>query len=40
MANEGRLRIKIWRRYSLEQSVDALSNLFSKERDGKIMIIP
>ncbi|MDT7894629.1 MAG: alcohol dehydrogenase catalytic domain-containing protein [Desulfurococcales archaeon] len=40
MANEGRLRIKIWRRYSLEQGVDALSNLFSKERDGKIMIIP
>lgn len=40
MSNEGKLRIKIWRRYNLDQGVEALSNLFSKERDGKIMIIP
>jgi len=40
MSSEGRLRIKVWRRYSIDQGAEALSALFSRERDGKIMIIP
>lgn len=40
MANEGRLRVKVWRSYDLERGVEALKNLYSSERDGKIMIIP
>jgi Zn-dependent alcohol dehydrogenases len=40
IANEGKLKVKIWRKYSLDQGSEALSNLFSRERDGRIMIIP
>jgi len=38
LANEGKLKVKVWRKYSLDQGVEALSNLFSRERDGRIMI--
>ncbi|HWQ17164.1 MAG TPA: alcohol dehydrogenase catalytic domain-containing protein [Sulfolobales archaeon] len=40
MAEERKLRVKIWRSYDLDRGVDALRNLFSSERDGKIMILP
>jgi NADPH:quinone reductase-like Zn-dependent oxidoreductase len=40
LANEGRLRIKVWMRLGLERGVEAISSIFSKERDGKIMIAP
>lgn len=40
LANEGRLRIRVWKRFGLEKSVEAISSIFSKERDGKIVIAP
>jgi len=40
MSNEGRLRIRVWRRYGIDQGGEALTALFSKDRDGKVMIIP
>ncbi|GAY25296.1 alcohol dehydrogenase [Desulfurococcaceae archaeon AG1] len=40
MAEERKLRVKVWRSYDLDHGVDALKNLFSSERDGKIMILP
>ena len=40
MAEERKLRVKVWRSYDLDHGVDALRNLFSSERDGKIMILP
>jgi D-arabinose 1-dehydrogenase-like Zn-dependent alcohol dehydrogenase len=40
LANEGKLKVRVWRKYSLDQGVEALSNLFSRERDGRIMITP
>ncbi len=40
MANEERLRVKVWRSYDLGRGVEALRNLYSSERDGKIMVIP
>lgn len=33
-----KFKLKIWRKYSLDNGVEALMNLFSKDRDGKIMI--
>ncbi len=40
MAGERKLRVKVWRTYDLDHGVNALSNLFSGERDGKILILP
>ncbi|MEM2203262.1 MAG: alcohol dehydrogenase catalytic domain-containing protein [Sulfolobales archaeon] len=40
MGEERKLRVKVWRSYDLDNGVDALKNLFSSERDGKIMILP
>jgi NADPH:quinone reductase-like Zn-dependent oxidoreductase len=40
LANEGKLKVKVWRKYSLDRGVEALSNLFSRERDGRIMMTP
>lgn len=40
MANEGKLKVRVWRSYGLDRGAEALKNLFSSERDGKIMIIP
>jgi len=32
------LRLKVWKKFKLEDGVDALKSLFSKERDGRILI--
>ena len=36
MSNE--LKIKIWRRFKLEETKEALQALFAKERDGRVLI--
>lgn len=40
LASKGLLRVRIWRRYGLEEAAEALKSLFSKERDGRIVIEP
>lgn len=40
IADEEKLKVRIWRKYDLDRGVEALKNLFSSERDGKIMIMP
>jgi D-arabinose 1-dehydrogenase-like Zn-dependent alcohol dehydrogenase len=32
------LKIKVWRRFKLEETKEALQALFAKERDGRILI--
>ena len=36
MSNE--LKIKVWKRFKLEETKEALQALFAKERDGRILI--
>ncbi|MEM3832306.1 MAG: alcohol dehydrogenase catalytic domain-containing protein [Thermoprotei archaeon] len=38
LANDGKFKVKIWKKYNLDQGIEALVSLFSKDRDGKIMI--
>jgi D-arabinose 1-dehydrogenase-like Zn-dependent alcohol dehydrogenase len=36
MSNQ--LKIKVWKRFKLEETKDALQALFAKDRDGRILI--
>ncbi|MCE4613846.1 MAG: alcohol dehydrogenase catalytic domain-containing protein [Desulfurococcales archaeon] len=40
MAGRGLLKVRTWRTYPLEGSIEALEKLFAKERDGRIFIKP
>jgi hypothetical protein len=36
MANE--LKIRLWKKFKLDETKEALQALFAKERDGRIML--
>lgn len=38
LASRGGLRVKVWRRYTLETTAEALKALFREDRDGRILL--
>jgi NADPH:quinone reductase-like Zn-dependent oxidoreductase len=39
MASRGLLKVKVWRRHRLTEAREALKLLFSRERDGRVMLV-